>query len=80
MKKQIILSIVSLLAFAAMPAMAQEQPDTVETTGTRGFYLSGQVLGKKMAGDIRSSMVGLLPGMEVTSTSGGWWHDDYSSN
>ena len=34
MKKQIILSIVSLFAVAAMPAVAQEQPDTVETTGT----------------------------------------------
>ena len=80
MKKQIILSIVSLFAVAAMPAVAQEQPDTVETTGTRGFYLSGQVLNKKMAGDIRTSMLGLMPGLEITSESGGYWHDDYSSN
>ena len=80
MKKQIILSIVSLLAFAAMPAMAQEQPDTVETTGSRGLYLSGQVLGNKMAGDLRNSMVGLMPGLEVTSESGEWWNADFSSN
>lgn len=80
MKKQILLSIVSLFAVAAMPAMAQEQPDSVETTGTRGFYLSGQVLNNKMAGDVRSSMMGLMPGLDITSESGGWWHADYSSN
>lgn len=80
MKKQIILSIVSLFAVAGLSAMAQEQPDTVETTGTRGLYLSGQVLNKRMAGDIRNSMMTRIPGLEITAESGGWWHEDYSSN
>ena len=80
MRKHILISIVSLFAVAVMPAMAQEQADTIETTGTRGLYLPGQVLNKKMAGDVRASIIGLIPGLDITSQSGGWWHVDYSSN
>lgn len=67
------------MMFAAV-ANAQIIADSLETTGSSGLTIKEEVLGKKMLGDMRNQLTGLIPGLEIVETAGGLWNSSNFEN